>query len=87
MEDSIFKAYTKTEIRKGQLIFLSTNGIWEACNLKGEMSGKERIYDTIRKNSSLCADEIINRMLASLKGFQQGALMEDDIAMVIIKIN
>ena len=87
MEDSIFKAYTKTEIRKGQLIFLSTDGIWEACNLKGEMFGKERIYDTIRKNSSLCADEIINRMLASLKGFQQGALMEDDIAMVIIKIN
>jgi len=87
MEDTIFKMYTKTEIRKGQIIFLSTDGIWEACNLKMEMFGKERIYDNIRKNSSLCADEIINNMLAFLKSFQQGAKIEDDITMVVIKIN
>jgi serine phosphatase RsbU (regulator of sigma subunit) len=87
MEDTIFKVYTKTEIGKGQIIFLSTDGIWEARNLKREMFGKERIYDTIRKNSSLCADEIINSMLDSLKSFQQGAQIEDDVTMVVIKIN
>ena len=87
MEDSISKAYTKTALCKGQIIFLSTDGIWEAFNQKDEMFGKGRIYNIIRKNSSLSADEIINIMIESLKNFQQGAQIEDDITMVVIKIN
>jgi sigma-B regulation protein RsbU (phosphoserine phosphatase) len=50
------------------------------------MFGKERIYDIIRKNSSASADEMINIMLASLKNFQEGAPIEDDITLVVIKI-
>jgi serine phosphatase RsbU (regulator of sigma subunit) len=51
------------------------------------MFGKERIYNIIQKKSSLSADEIINIMIESLKSFQQGAQIEDDITMVVIKIN
>ena len=86
-EDWNYTEYTKTALNKGQIIFLSTDGVWEAFNRKGEMFGKERIYDIIRKNSSLSANEIINIMLDSLKSFQQGAPIEDDIALVVIKIN
>jgi serine phosphatase RsbU (regulator of sigma subunit) len=86
MEDSVFKAYTKTALRKGQIIFLSTDGIWESRNPKREMFGKKPIYDLIRKNSSLSANEILNAMLESLKQFQQGAKIEDDITLVVIKI-
>jgi serine phosphatase RsbU (regulator of sigma subunit) len=86
MEDSIFKAYTKTALSKGQIIFLCTDGIWESRNQKREMFGKEPIYDIIRKNSSLNANEILNAILESLKHFQQGAKIEDDITLVVIKI-
>jgi sigma-B regulation protein RsbU (phosphoserine phosphatase) len=85
-EDWNYKEYTKTGLKRGQIIFLSTDGIWEAFNQKGEMFGKERIYDIIRKNSSVSADEIIKIMLNSLESFQQGAPIEDDITLVIIKI-
>jgi len=81
------KSYSRNELKNGQIIFLCTDGIWEARNLQGEMFGKERIYNIIQKNSSLSADEIINIMIASLKSFQQGAHIEDDITMVVIKIN
>jgi serine phosphatase RsbU (regulator of sigma subunit) len=87
MEDSVFKAYTKTPLRKGQIIFLSTDGIWEACNQKKEMFGKAAIYDIIRKHSALSANEILNVMLETLDRFQEGAKVEDDITMVVIKIN
>jgi len=80
------KAHTKTALRNGHIIFLSTDGIWEARNLQGEMFGKEPIYDIIRNNSSLSANEILNAMIESLKSFQQGAKIEDDITLVIIKI-
>ncbi|MCP4628049.1 MAG: SpoIIE family protein phosphatase [bacterium] len=81
------KEYSKTALKNGQIIILCTDGIWEARNLQGEMFGKERIYNIIQKNSSLSADEIINIMIASLKSFQKGAHIEDDITMVVIKIN
>jgi serine phosphatase RsbU (regulator of sigma subunit) len=51
------------------------------------MFGKEPIYDIIRNNSSLSANEILNVMKESLKSFQKGAKIEDDITMVVIKIN
>ena len=69
-----------------EVFFLSTDGIWEARNLQGEMFGKESIYDIIRKNSSLSANEILDAMMESLKNFQNGAKFEDDITLVIIKI-
>jgi len=85
-EEWNYKEYTKSDLNKGQIIFLSTDGIWEAFNQEDEMFGKERIYNIIRKNSSLSADEIINIMIESLKRFQQGAQIKDDITMVVIKI-
>ena len=80
------KAYTKTALKKGQIIILSTDGIWEARNIQGEMFGKEPINDIIRNNSSLGANEILNAMIEALKSFQKGAKIEDDITLVIIKI-
>jgi serine phosphatase RsbU (regulator of sigma subunit) len=85
-EDWSYKTYEKAGLVNGQIIFLSTDGIWEAFNPKGEMFGKERIYDIIRKNSVLGAEEIVQKTFAALNNFQQGAPIEDDITLVIIKI-
>ena len=79
------EAYTKTPLKNGQIIFLGTDGFWEARNLQGEMFGKEPIYDILRNKSSLTANEILNAMIESLKSFQKGAKIEDDITSVIIK--
>ena len=79
------KASTKRALKNGQIIFLSTDGIWEARNLHGEMFGKEPIYNIIRNSSSLSANEILNAMIEALQSFQKGAKIEDDITLVIIK--
>jgi sigma-B regulation protein RsbU (phosphoserine phosphatase) len=79
------EVYTKTPLKNGQIIFLGTDGFWEARNLQGEMFGKEPIYDILRNKSSLTANEILNAMIESLKSFQKGAKIEDDITSVIIK--
>ena len=69
----------------GQIIFLSTDGIWEACNNNGEMFGKEPIYEIIRKHFSHSANEIIEIVMKRLERFQAGAKIEDDITLVVIK--
>lgn len=86
MEDYQYRSSTKTSIRTNQIILLSTDGIWEARNKKGEMFGKSRIYNIIRDNKSLSANEMINVVLHSLSSFLENSKIEDDITLVIIKI-
>jgi sigma-B regulation protein RsbU (phosphoserine phosphatase) len=82
-----FEEYSKTGLRPEQIILLSTDGIWEARNRDGEMFGKEPIYDLLPNNSSLSANEILEAILGSLKNFRNGTRIEDDITLVVVKIN
>jgi sigma-B regulation protein RsbU (phosphoserine phosphatase) len=77
----------RPDLAAGQIILLSTDGIWEARNPKGEMFGRQAIYDMIRQNSHLPAAKIQDAILNALNRFQQGAAPADDITLVIIKIN
>ena len=82
-----FEAYPKTGLRPGQIILLSTDGIWEARNREGEMFGKEPIYDILPNHSSLSANEILEAILGTLNTFRNGTRIEDDITLVVVKIN
>ncbi len=81
-----FEESAKTNLSRGQVIILSTDGIWEARNRQGKMYGKEPVYDIIRQNPSLSAVELLDTMLRALARFQNGARIDDDITMVVIKI-
>jgi len=85
VEEWEFKENSKKLLHTGQIIFLSTDGIWEARNQKGEMFGKETIYKLLRNYSSLSANEILDMILKTLESFRQGAKIEDDITLVVIK--
>jgi sigma-B regulation protein RsbU (phosphoserine phosphatase) len=76
----------KTDLSKGQIIFLSTDGIWEARNQKGEMFGKEPILNTIRQNASSDATQIVDAIFDTLDKFIGEVKIEDDITSVVIKM-
>ena len=71
----------------GQIILLTTDGIWEARNPQGKMFGRQAIYQIIRQNSHAGAANIQNAIFAGLNRFQQGVEPADDITLVIIKIS
>jgi sigma-B regulation protein RsbU (phosphoserine phosphatase) len=77
----------RADLTAGQIVLLSTDGIWEARNSRDEMFGKQAIYEIIRKHSDNAAAEIQGAILAELNRFQQGVEPADDITLVIIKIN
>jgi serine phosphatase RsbU (regulator of sigma subunit) len=85
-EDTQFKE-AQQEIASGQIIVIATDGIWEARNSKGEMFSKDRIHKIIRHNASKTADDIQNAILDSLKRFQKDVKLEDDMTLVVIKVN
>ena len=82
----IYKDYKKTDFSNGQIIFLSTDGIWEARNKKGEMLGKKPILNAIRQNSSSDAGQIIDAIFNTLDKFIGGVKIEDDLTSVVIKM-
>lgn len=82
----IYEDNKKTDFSNGQIIFLSTDGIWEARNKKGEMLGKEPILNAIRQNSSSDAGQILDAIFAILYKFIGDAKIEDDITSVVLKI-
>ncbi len=77
----------KTGLLNGQIIAIGTDGIWEAFNRAGEMFGKARYQDIIRKNADKSAEGILNAVYHELNEFTLGKKSEDDITLVIVKIN
>ncbi len=84
--DWVYKDNMKSDFSNGQIIFFSTDGIWEARNKKGEMLGKKPILNAIRQNSSLEAEQIIDAIFDTLVTFIDDVKIEDDITSVVIKM-
>jgi sigma-B regulation protein RsbU (phosphoserine phosphatase) len=77
----------KTGLSEGQIIAVGTDGIWETCNRDGEMFGKKRFRNIIRRHAEAGASDILNAVYDELNQFAKGLKAEDDITLVVIKIN
>jgi len=82
-----YEIYHKTGVADCQVIAVGTDGIWEARNKNGEMFGKERFRSIIRRSANAGADEILNAVYTELSEFLNGRKTDDDITLVIIKVN
>jgi phosphoserine phosphatase RsbU/P len=85
-ENWIYREIRASDISKGDVILLGTDGVWEAADPKGRMFGKESLYDAVRKSHNGSANEILEAILSTLDRFQAGAKKEDDVTLVVIKV-
>ena len=69
----------------GQIIVLSTDGVWEAHNPEGEIFGKERLNELIHQHAAQKAEVIIEAVIVAVNQFQNGSGAEDDITLIVIK--
>lgn len=76
----------KTGIQDGQIIAIGTDGIWESFSKNGEMFGRKRFKALLRQYAQYPAGDILNAIFAKLDDFRMGRKPEDDITLVIIKI-
>ena len=77
----------KSGLANGQIIAIGTDGIWEAFNRQGEMFGKDRLRDVIRRKAGESAGNILSSVYDELNQFTLGRKSEDDITLVIIKVD
>lgn len=85
-DETVYEKYARKDLEGGQVIAVGTDGIWEAMNVDGEMFGKERFRDIIRRHSKGSAIAILDAVYEELEQFCQGRRTEDDITLVVVKV-
>jgi sigma-B regulation protein RsbU (phosphoserine phosphatase) len=84
--DGRYEEFQKTDLKKGQIIVLGSDGLWEARNPQGEMFGKELIHQVIRRNPLAISREILTSSFNAFNVFLGDRAPEDDVTLVVIKI-
>ncbi|SIO35316.1 PP2C family protein-serine/threonine phosphatase [Halodesulfovibrio marinisediminis] len=69
----------------GEVMLIGTDGIWEAMDANGQMYGKDRLKEVIRKNYDKTSAEILHAVAEAVRGFQNGEPQLDDITVVVLK--
>lgn len=80
-----YESQSYAGLTEGQIVVLSTDGIWEARNPQDQMFGKEALYRIIQRHAHKSAAEIQETILSELRRFQQDLMPADDITLVVIK--
>ena len=69
----------------GQIVFLGTDGIWEARDAGGAFFGKQRVKQIIRQNAGADAKIIATAVMDAVAAFQEGSSRSDDVTCVVVK--
>jgi len=80
-----YREYETGGFSRGEFLFLGTDGIWETRSPQGEMFGKQRLKEVLRREASNPAGRIVESVVASLNRFRGAGEPEDDVTMVVVK--
>jgi len=81
----VYRSNRKSGFAAGQIIILGTDGIWEGRNTAGEMYGKDRFRDIIRRHADADAETILDAVFQDHAAFTRGTRTLDDVTLVILK--
>ncbi len=81
-----YETDTEGPFAAGDIVVLSTDGLWEARMTDGEFYGKERLEQIIRKHAGKTAEEIAAAIRADHIAACGEASQDDDITFVVAKM-
>ena len=85
LEEAEYKTGGPVSLNQGDVMLIGTDGIWEAHNDYGEMFGKARLQECIKKYKDLPAHEIAHNILNDVEKFYDNHPRMDDITMIVVK--
>jgi sigma-B regulation protein RsbU (phosphoserine phosphatase) len=86
VKKAVYQEHLFTDVQPGQVIMALTDGLWEAFNRDGEMFGKDRVRNLVRRFANLSAAEMSEQINAELSRFLDAKSPDDDLTFVIVKV-
>jgi hypothetical protein len=75
------------QLSPGDSLVFYTDGFSEARNAEWEEFGEHRLIQSLTRNQYLPAKNIIQNIMFELNTFIQGQVQQDDMTMVVVKVN
>jgi len=83
--DEINLQEVELNLANNDVVVFYTDGITEAVNDKEEQFGQERLIKLVAQNSSLPAQELIDKIKSAVTDFAQRQAQFDDLTLVVLK--
>lgn len=74
------------DLRSGQIVIFTTDGIRETFDQKGRMFGDSRLKALIHEHARQSAQAIAKAVIDAAIAFRRPLKQEDDITLVVIKV-
>jgi serine phosphatase RsbU (regulator of sigma subunit) len=85
MSGTDYQVYDASGLRKGDVMIVGTDGIWETKNAAGDEYGKDRMMQILKSNHAQPAAEIGSLLENDVAYFRDKAPIHDDVTYVIIR--
>lgn len=73
------------QLEDGDTLVLFTDGVSEAHNLLGEEYGEDRLLELLEKTKDLTCEQMVEKVIESLRHFVGNASQHDDITVSVIR--
>ncbi|HST21860.1 MAG TPA: GAF domain-containing SpoIIE family protein phosphatase, partial [Blastocatellia bacterium] len=74
------------QMHSGDLLLAYTDGVTEAFNIEGEEFGEERLKNLLASSSHLCAQELSEKIVDSVRDWCLDTQPHDDLTLVVMKV-
>jgi sigma-B regulation protein RsbU (phosphoserine phosphatase) len=72
-------------LSSGDTLIMYTDGMTDCRSPEGEAFGLDRIKNLLSELTKLNAQQVSDKLLETLQGYQNGAKQDDDVTLVTIK--
>ncbi|QIB69325.1 SpoIIE family protein phosphatase [Aminipila butyrica] len=87
MRENIVYYQNEIFMKRGEILFLYTDGVTEACNKDSKLFGEERLKSYIQTTDSNSLENILHRLQEELELFMVGTEQSDDITMLALRMD
>ncbi|MBR3201055.1 MAG: SpoIIE family protein phosphatase [Mogibacterium sp.] len=84
MDDVKYKDY-ELQLEPGEKLFVYTDGVPEATNVKNELFGTDRMLDALNADSYAPVEELLRNVRKAVSEFTAGAEQFDDLTMLAVE--
>jgi serine phosphatase RsbU (regulator of sigma subunit) len=75
----------EVQLTAGDLLAVFSDGVSEALNPAGDEYGEAHIQEVVAQNWLAPSDAVLQTLLASVRGFAQGAPQNDDVTALVVR--